>query len=103
MPRRVESADSADEDPGTKPNKRRPNTRKRGTTKPATLTRARTATKTKTGNINPDPLITAWTSRRTVDSLDGIEDISEITPKKETKKKSAFRPDDSPFPCPLCG
>ena len=103
MPRRVESPDSEDEESDAKAKKRRPNTRKRGTKNPGTLTRTRNATKSKTAKANPDPLIAAWTSRRTVDSLDGIEDISEVTPKKETKKKSAFKPNNSPFPCPLCG
>lgn len=94
MPRRVDSAEDA-EPANTATKKRRPNTTQRGTTKPAARTRK--AARSKTAAPLSEPLITTiWASRRTVESLDGIDDIDEVTPKKQTTKP-AFRVADSPF------
>lgn len=89
MPRRIPSADDSDDDTRSQNKKRRPPAKKAATTKPAT--RTRNATKTKPPK--KDPLITTWTQRRTVESLDGIEDIDDVTPKKETRKR-AFKGED---------
>jgi hypothetical protein len=83
MPRRITSADDSDDDKNrSQEKKRRPPAKKAATTKPA----ARTRNTTKTKAVQKDPLITTWTQRRTVESLDGIEDIDDVAPKKETRK-----------------
>jgi len=93
MPRRISSPDESDDDGNpSQAKKRRPTTKRANTTKPAA--RTRNAAKTKTAQ--KDPLITTWTQRRTVASLDGIEDIDDATPKKENRKP-AFNGEDCTF------
>jgi hypothetical protein len=90
MPRRIASADDSDDDTKrSQAKKPRPPAKKASTTKPA----ARTRNATKTKAPKRDSLITTWTQRRTVESLDGIEDIDEVTPKKEMRKP-AFKGED---------
>jgi hypothetical protein len=90
MPRRITSADDSDDDTNrSQAKKRRPPAKKAATTKPA----ARTRNTTKTKAVQKDPLITTWTQRRTVESLDGIEDIDDVAPKKETRKPT-FKGED---------
>lgn len=93
MPRRV---DSDEED--SKPSKRKTNAIK----KPRTTTARSTATskKKKAVQKESDPVISAWAKRRTVESLDGIEDVDSVTPQKERRKLSFEADDGTSWRCP---
>jgi hypothetical protein len=86
MPRRVESDE---EEP--KSRKRKGNAIK----KQKTTTRKSTAASKKTKPVQKesDSVISGWATRRAVESLDGIEDVDSVTPRKE-RRKLAFEVDD---------
>jgi hypothetical protein len=79
MPRRV---DSDEED--FKPQKKKA----KSTTKSKTYSSKPKAksSKTKSTSNEPESVISAWAKRRTVESLDGIEDVEIISPQKEILK-----------------
>jgi hypothetical protein len=79
MPRRVES-----DEEDSNPRKRKTNTIKkpRATKGPATAP----AKKAKSVQKEADSVLSAWAKRRTVESLDGIEDVDNVTPRKERRK-----------------
>ena len=86
MPRRV---DSDEED--SRPSKRKTNTVKKARVTKAPGTAA--AKKAKSVQKEADSLISGWAKRRTVENLDGIEDVDSVTPMKE-RRKLAFEVGD---------
>lgn len=86
MPRRVES-----DEEDLKPKKKKTNIVK----KPRKTTTWPTAASKKANPVpkDSDSVISAWAKRRTVESLDGIEDVDSVTPRKE-RQRLTFEVDD---------
>jgi hypothetical protein len=76
MPRRV---DSDEEDFKPQKKKAKASTKsKTSSSKPKAK-----SSKTKSTSNEPESVISAWAKRRTVESLDGIEDVEIVSPRKE--------------------
>jgi hypothetical protein len=91
MPRRVDSDEEEEED--SKPKRKKANPTK----KPRTTTSTKSPTLPKKTNVvvskEHDSATATWAKRRTVESLDGIEDVDAVSPRKE-RRKPAFEIDD---------
>ena len=91
MPRRIGS----DEDES------RPRKKKTSTTqkikKPPAKTHASSSRAKSVPNGGGDSVISAWAKRRTVESLDGIEDVESVSPQREWQKPK-FDIDDGKLP-----
>ena len=79
MPRRV---DSDDED--FKPQKKKAKSSKKSKLV-STKVKAKSS-KSKSTSNEPESVISAWAKRKTAESLDGIEDVEIISPRKEVLK-----------------
>ena len=89
MPRRV---DSEEEDP--KPKRKKANTTR--IPRPTTAKSAAAAKKTNSVPKSKDSASSIWANRRTLETLDGIEDVDAISPKKK-RQRFAFEIDDGSF------
>jgi hypothetical protein len=88
MPRRVDS----DED-DFKPRKKKTTTiqkAKKPTTKPSSSS---SKAKSAANGSGGESVISAWAKRRTVESLDGIEDVESVSPQRQ-RQKPKFEVDD---------
>jgi len=87
MPRRVDS----DEDDSEQRKKKTRTTQKNK--KPAAKPRTSSSRAKAAPNGGSESVISAWAKRQTVESLDGIEDVEPISPRRE-RQRPKFEVDD---------